>query len=107
MFGILDILILILVRRHRCTECGRAFWAAPPHTGTEVAIGREFYLCECGNRYDTGRREWHHLNSDVKRAYLWSGLLLIPLVITALAAVGGYFLKWHEPYWTIQSFLDS
>jgi hypothetical protein len=75
MFGILDILVLILVRRRHCSRCGRTFWAAPPHLGRDTAVGREYYLCVCGNCYETGRREWEHLSRDEKRVYLRSGLL--------------------------------
>ncbi len=101
MFGILDIIVLILVRRRHCICCGRAFWAAPPHRGNDISIGRENYICVCGNKYETGRNEWNHLSLQQKRKYLWSGLVAIPTVITALAAVGGYFLRWHEPYWVM------
>ena len=101
MFGIIDILVLILIRRRRCTRCGRSFWAAPPHSGSDIAVGREHYICLCGNRYETGRREWAHLSREQRREYLWSGLLAIPAVITVLAAIGGYLLRWHEPYWTM------
>jgi len=105
MLGILDILVLILVRRHHCSRCGRTFWAAPPHLGRHTAIGREHYLCVCGNRYETGRREWEHLSRDEKRVYLWSGLLAIPILVTTFAAIAGYFLRWHEPYWMMSVFL--
>jgi hypothetical protein len=105
MFGILDILVVILVRRRHCSRCGRTFWAAPPHLGGDTAVGREYYLCVCGNRYETGRREWEHLSLEEKRVYLWSGLLAIPILLTALAAMGGYFLKWHEPYWMMSVFI--
>jgi hypothetical protein len=30
---------------------------------------------------------------------------MIPLVTTVLAATGGYFLKWHEPYWFMSVFI--
>jgi hypothetical protein len=105
MFGILDILVLILVRRRHCSRCGRTFWAAPPHLGRDTAVGREYYLCVCGNRYQTGRREWEHVSRDEKRVYLWSGLLAIPILLMTLAAIGGYFLRWHEPYWTMSVIL--
>ena len=106
MFGILDIIVaLILVRRRNCSRCQRAFWAAPPYSGRDTAVGRESYVCVCGNTYETGRREWAHLNKEQKRKYLWSGLLTIPAVITVLAAIGGYFLRWHEPYWTMSVIL--
>ena len=105
MFGILDILVLILIRRHRCTRCERVFWAPPPHPTGEVAIGRECYVCVCGNRYETGRREWTHLNVEEKRKYLWSGLVMIPVITSAMGAIGGYFLRWHEPYWFMSIFI--
>ncbi len=105
MFGILDIIFLILVRRRNCKSCGRAFWAAPPHTGRETAVGRESYLCVCGDKYETGRREWAHLDKEEKRKYLWSGLSTILFATTVLAAIGGYFLRWHEPYWTMSVIL--
>ena len=105
MFGILDIIVLILVRRRHCSRCDRVFWAAPVHNGEDISIGRECYVCVCGNRYETGRREWTHLGQDEKRKYLWSGLLMIPVVTMALGAIGGYFLKWHEPYWFMSVFV--
>ena len=105
MFGMLDIVVLILVRRHHCTRCGRVFWAPPVHIGKDICIGRECYTCLCGNRYETARREWIHLSQEEKRNYLWSGFLTIPLVTTALGAIGGYFLKWHEPYWFMSVFI--
>jgi len=105
MFGIFDLIILILIRRRHCGRCGRAFWAAPPHSGREVAVGRECYLCVCGKKYETGRREWVHLSREEKRKYLWSGLLAIPVVTTVLAAIGGYFLRWHEPFWAMSVIL--
>ena len=105
MFGILDIIVLILVRRHHCPRCDRVFLAPPVHTGEEICVGRECYVCECGNRYATGRREWIHLGPDEKRKYLWSGLLMIPVVTMALGAIGGYFLKWHEPYWFMSAYI--
>jgi hypothetical protein len=105
MFGILDIIVLILIRRHHCTRCDRVFWAPPIHSGEDICIGRECYICVCGNRYETGRREWIHLSRQEKRKYLWSGLVMIPLVTTVLAATGGYFLKWHEPYWFMSVFI--
>jgi hypothetical protein len=81
------------------------FWAPPIHGGGDIGIGRECYVCVCGNRYETGRREWIRLSQQEKRKYLWSGLLMIPLVTTVLAAIGGYFLKWHEPYWFMSVFI--
>src|SRR5439155_23025264 len=75
VFGILDIIVLILIRRRNCGRCGRAFWAAPPHSGRAVAVGRESYLCVCGHKYETGRREFAHLSREEKRKYLWSGLV--------------------------------
>ena len=105
MFGLFDIVVLILVRRRHCARCERTFWAAPPHAGSDISIGRESYPCQCGERYITGRYEWKHLTKNQKREYLWSGLLAVPLVITILAAIGGYFLRWHEPYWTMSVIL--
>jgi len=105
MFGILDIIVLILVRRCHCSRCDRVFWAPPVQSGGDISIGRECYVCVCGNRYETGRREWTHLSQDEKRKYLWSGLLMIPVVTMALGAIGGYFLKWHEPYWFMSVFV--
>jgi hypothetical protein len=105
MFGILDIIVLILIRLRHCGQCGRSFWAPPVHNGPDVCVGRECYVCLCGNRYETRRREWVHLSREEKRKYLWSGLLMTPLVTTALAAIGGYFLKWHEPYWFMSVFI--
>src|SRR5208282_4398777 len=105
MFGILDIVVLILVRRHHCTRCGRGFWAPPVHSGGDICIGRECYVCICGNRYETGRREWMHVDRQERLKYLWSGLLITPFVTTVLAAIGGYLLKWHEaPYWFMPVF---
>jgi hypothetical protein len=46
-----------------------------------------------------------HLSPEEKRKYLWSGLLAIPLVTTILGAIGGYLLKWHEPYWFMSVFI--
>jgi hypothetical protein len=105
MFGIIDILFLILIRRRTCTHCGRSFWAAPPHRGTHISIGRERHICVCSNRYETGRREWAHLNREQRRRYLWSGLLAIPAVLTVLAAIGGCLLRWQQPFWVMGLFL--
>ena len=105
MFGILDILVLILIRRHRCSRCERGFWAPPPHPNGALAVGREDYVCVCGNRYVTGRREWTHLSVEEKRKYLWSGLVMIPVITVAIGAIGGYFLRWHEPYWLMSIFI--
>jgi hypothetical protein len=30
---------------------------------------------------------------------------MLPVVTTALGAMGGYFLKWHEPYWFMSVFI--
>jgi hypothetical protein len=30
---------------------------------------------------------------------------MIPLVTVALGAIGGYLLKWHEPYWFMSVFV--
>jgi hypothetical protein len=30
---------------------------------------------------------------------------MTPLVTTTVGAVGGYFLKWHEPYWFMSVFI--
>jgi hypothetical protein len=105
MFGILDIIVLILIRRRHCARCDGVFWAPPMHSGEDICIGRECYICTCGNRYETGRREWIHLSRQEKHKYLWSGLLMIPLLTTVLAAIGGYLLKWHEPYWFMSVFI--
>lgn len=103
--ALIDIIVAIWVRRRRCSRCERRFWAAPPHTGEGISIGRGSYACDCGETYVTGRREWQHLARKEKRGYLWSGLLMIPLVIAGLAAIGGYFLRWHKPYWTMSLIL--
>ena len=105
MFGILDLLVLILIRRHRCSRCERVFWAPPPRPNGELAVGRQDYVCVCGNRYVTGRREWTHLSIEEKRKYLWSGLVMIPVITVAIGAIGGYFLRWHEPYWFMSIFI--
>jgi hypothetical protein len=60
-------------------------------------LEKECYVC--GNKYKTGRREWAHLSTEEKGRYLWFGLVLIPAITTALGGIGGYFLRWHEPYW--------
>ena len=41
----------------------------------------------------------------LEELYLWSGLLAIQLLLTTLAAIVGYFLRWHEPYWMMSVFL--
>jgi len=107
MFGILDVIVivLILIRRRRCSRCDRVFWAPPPHPSGELAIGRERYVCVCGNIYETGRREWAHLSVEEKHKYLWSGLVMIPIITTATGVVGGYLLRWHEPYWFMAIFI--
>jgi len=105
VLGIVDLVVLVLVRRHHCTRCDRVFWAPPIHVSEDICIGRECYVCACGNRYETGRREWIHLSPDEKRKYLWSGLLVIPLVVAGLGAIGGYLLRWHEPYWFMSVFI--
>lgn len=79
--------------------------APPQHPRGELAIGREAYVCTCGNRYETGRREWIHLSIEEKRKYLWSALLMIPVLTTAMGAIGGSFLQWHEPYWFMSVFI--
>jgi hypothetical protein len=105
MFGIFEIILLILVRRRHCGRCDRAFWAPPVHVGKDICIGRARYVCECGHSYETGRREWVLLSRKEQRTYLWSGLLIMPLVMAGVGAVGGYFLKWHEPYWFMSVFI--
>jgi len=30
---------------------------------------------------------------------------MIPVVLTVLGAIGGYFLRWHEPYWFMALFI--
>jgi hypothetical protein len=30
---------------------------------------------------------------------------MLPLITMALGAIGGYFLKWHEPYWFMSAFI--
>jgi hypothetical protein len=30
---------------------------------------------------------------------------MIPLVTTTVGGIGGYFLKWHEPYWFMSVFI--
>ena len=105
MFGILDVIVLILIRRQRCGRCDRVFWAPPPHPSGELAIGRERYVCVCGNKYETNRHEWAHLSVEEKHKYLWSGLVMIPIITTAMGAIGGYVLRWHEPYWFMAIFI--
>ena len=105
MFGILDVIVLILVRRHRCSRCDRVFWAPPPHASDDLAIGKECYICVCGNKYETGRREWANLSTEEKHKYSWSGLVMVPVTTTALGAIGGYFLGWHGPYWFMSVFI--
>jgi hypothetical protein len=29
---------------------------------------------------------------------------MLPAVITALAAIAGYMVRWHEPYWMMAAF---
>jgi hypothetical protein len=42
-----------------------------------------------------------NLSPEEKREYLWSGLLVIPLITAILGLIIGYLLKWHEPYWVM------
>lgn len=99
MFGLLHIALLIWGYRCKCPQCGAAFWCDSPPEPGELSVGRECYVCLCGFRYENGNREWAHLTREERKKSLWSGTLMIPLITTILGAVGGYLLRWHEPYW--------
>jgi len=105
MWSLLDIVLLVVSHRHKCVQCGAAFWCESSPPRGELSVGRECYICHCGARYDIGNREWIHLTEDERRRYLWSGTLAIPAVTTVLASILGYFLRWHEPYWFMAVFL--
>jgi hypothetical protein len=32
-------------------------------------------------------------------------MLMVPIITCALGATGGYFLRWHEPYWFMSVFI--
>ena len=104
MFGLLDLALLVVSCRRHCPQCGTVFWCEPPPAKGEMSVGRECHTCLCGARYHTGNREWAQLTPDERRKYLWSGVLLVPTVTTVLAAVAGYLVRWHEPYWAMAVF---
>jgi hypothetical protein len=97
--GLLDLILLIVSCRRHCSQCGAAFWCEPPPAQGELSVGKECHVCLCGAEYVTGNREWVHLSAEEKKSYFWSGTLMIPVVTTLLAALAGYVLRWHEPYW--------
>ena len=102
--GLLDLILLIISCRHKCSQCGAAYWCEPPPRHGELSVGKEVHTCICGMRYETGNREWARLNPEQRRSYFWSGTLLIPVVTTTLAATAGYLVRWHEPYWFMALF---
>src|SRR5579863_8127800 len=99
MFRLLDLVFLIVSCRRHCAQCVAGFWCEPSPARGELSAGKECHVCLCGARYETGNREWVHLAPDEQKKYFWSGTLVIPVVTTLLAAVAGYLVKWHEPYW--------
>jgi hypothetical protein len=99
MFGLLDVALLIVSCRRHCTQCGAVFWCEPSPAHGELSVGKECHVCLCGLRYETGNREWVHLTAEERKRYLWSGTFIVPVVTTLLAAVAGYLVRWHEPYW--------
>ena len=105
MWPLLHIVLLVVSRRHICRQCGAAFWCEPGPAGGELSVGREYYVCLCGARYEIGNREWVDLTADERHRYFWSGTLVIPVITTVLAAIVGFFLRWHDPYWFMAVFL--
>jgi hypothetical protein len=99
------LLLLLTASRRTCPQCGATFWCPHSALDGELAVGKERYICLCGARYETGNREWVHLTRVEQRKYFWSGTLAIPVITTALGAVGGYLLRWHEPYWFMAVFI--
>jgi hypothetical protein len=104
MFGLLHLALLIMSCRRHCSQCGAVFWCEPSPADGELSVGRGCHVCLCGARFETGNREWVDLTRDEKRKYLWSGTLMLPAVTTLLAAVAGYLVRWHEPYWMMAVF---
>jgi hypothetical protein len=107
MFGLLDLAVLVVSCRRHCLHCGTVFWCDPPPTHGELSVGSEYHVCWCGTRYETGNREWAHFTRDERRKYLWSRTLLVPAVTTLLAALAGYLVRWHEPYWMMAAFFGA
>ena len=107
MFGLLDIALVIIICRHHSQQCGAVFWCEPPPRTGELSVGNECHVCLCGARNETGNREWVHLKPEEQRTYFWSGTLAIPAVMTVLAAIAGYPVRWHEPYWMMAVFFGA
>ena len=100
----LELILLIWSYRHTCPSCGVSSWREPPAQDGELSVGKEVYVCLCGAKWTTGNREWMHLSPEERKKYLWSGTLIVPIVTTTLAAIGGYLVRWHEPYWMMAVF---
>ena len=99
-----DLILLVISCRHTCPSCGMTFWCEPGPGRRELSVGKGCHICVCGSRYETGNREWINLNHEERKRYFWSGTLIIPLVTTTLAAIAGYLVRWHEPYWFMAVF---
>lgn len=101
---LLDLILLVVSCRHTCQQCGAAFWCEPGPRQGELSVGKECHVCICGARFETGNREWIHLSPEERKKYFWSGTVIIPLLTTTLAAIAGYLVRWHEPYWFMAVF---
>ena len=101
----LELILLALFGDHwRCSQCGAGFWSEDSPSRSGVGVGREYHECICGQTRQTGNREWIQLSRDERRRYLWSDARIIVLTTTALAAIAGYVVRWHEPYWFMAVF---
>jgi hypothetical protein len=107
VFGIFEILWLVFRGLRRCTNCGAILWIGEPPRRREIRVGKEEYVCKCGARYPTGCKEWVHLTARQQHDYFWSLTVLVPASTTTLAAIAGYLVRWHEPYWLMSAFFGA
>ena len=93
LFELIRILQGIHEDYEKCPKCGERWNARARDRSTVVRIGKEAFVCRCGDQHWTGLLEWSHLTEKQRRDYFISsleiGVLMICLVCPPLFA---YFI---------------
>jgi hypothetical protein len=78
-----------------CDECGREItkYLHRYRAHSWPQIGRERYLCRCGQSYFTGAKEWDHITSWKRRRFI-KRTLGLSIVLSVLLLAPGILIYW-------------
>jgi|GEM_PF-4413949 len=93
----------VKVYYNRCPSCGSTWSTRLIEQTSEIRLGKEEFVCECGISYKTGNIEWAHLDEKQRRGYFFSSVEAgIVVICTLVPPLFAYFVAdgWRSAFKT-------